>query len=143
MVLAIGSNVIAGNGSSDIDISTLIESIYPIGSIYITILDSCPIQELGIGTWEKVGTSLTINVNTNVPVKSDGKTPTFVLNSGTTGYLYSKGDGFYYANGLYLSNSSGGQLLQSPGVIKFGSQTGLTGTVTRTQLTVNIFKRIS
>lgn len=31
--------------------TNIINTIYPIGSIYIGIQDNCPIQQLGIGTW--------------------------------------------------------------------------------------------
>lgn len=34
---------------------SLLDVIYPIGSIYITTNSSCPLQTLGVGTWELVG----------------------------------------------------------------------------------------
>ncbi|MBR4106183.1 MAG: hypothetical protein IKK52_02650 [Alphaproteobacteria bacterium] len=34
---------------------SLLDVIYPIGSIYITTNSSCPLQALGVGTWELVG----------------------------------------------------------------------------------------
>lgn len=39
----------------DTDFSlSILEVIYPVGAIYIGIMDVCPLQVLGIGTWTKV-----------------------------------------------------------------------------------------
>ena len=35
-------------------LAQVIESIYPVGSIYIGVQSSCPIADLGIGTWQIV-----------------------------------------------------------------------------------------
>ena len=32
----------------------LVDLIYPIGSIYMTVADTNPFETLGIGTWEKI-----------------------------------------------------------------------------------------
>lgn len=49
------TNALMKYNYSDI-MNNIISSIYPIGSIYIGIQDTCPIQDLGIGKWALIST---------------------------------------------------------------------------------------
>ena len=43
------------NITDDTDVSlTILEALYPIGAIYIGIMEVCPLQVLGVGSWVKV-----------------------------------------------------------------------------------------
>lgn len=124
-----------------------IKTVYPVGSLYFSTASTCPLQSLGIGTWTKVGTSLTLSVNTNAVV--------------TTGDNYL---GFNFTNSAGVSKdallatarfaSDNSQIgLKGVGItgsaynagstasIKVNSNSNLSATVTRTQLTVNVFQR--
>lgn len=152
MVLAIGSNIIAGNGSSNIDILTLLESIYPIGAIYITVLDSCPIQELGIGVWEKVaedrvlqgaGTRGTVG-NT---LEAGLPNITGTVGGGMGASVYSTG-AFVYGGNDPNNNFGGNSSWNNSAYSTFDASRsssiyGNSTTVQQDAFLVNIFKRIS
>jgi len=43
------------NITDDTDVTlSLLELLYPVGSIYIGTMDACPLQALGVGTWQLV-----------------------------------------------------------------------------------------
>ena len=44
----------SANGQSGVAIIDLLETIYPIGSIYIGTMATCPLATLGVGTWQLV-----------------------------------------------------------------------------------------
>lgn len=43
------------NNSIDTNVKNVLNLVYPIGSIYLSVTDTNPLQILGIGMWEKVG----------------------------------------------------------------------------------------
>lgn len=105
-----------------------------------------------------MGTSLTLDVNTSVPVKGDGKgigfrgpvnTPlnpsgTYGLIQGTDDRLFAEKTAYGVNAGSVLSNSRGTGVSRGVfGVTKDPAKSGLVRTVTRTQITVNVFQRIS
>ena len=113
-------------------------------------------QALGIGTWQNVGTSLTLGVNTNVPVKGNGMTLGLtdgIQNAGMfSGYTYGASNtslnakiSDYGTNVGSTSSGSSGNIWNSKtvGVTTDPTKSGIVGTVTRTQITVNVFQRIS
>lgn len=129
-------------------------TVYPVGSFYFTTASTCPLQALGIGTWQKVGTSIITSVNTSVPIKGNGKSmgwtngdANFGCSQGDNGYgwffpsltseAYGKNIGVVQA-GNAGTRPSGGKLM---GLTSDSNNSGIVGTVTRTSLTVNIFKR--
>jgi hypothetical protein len=132
-------------------IDALMNNIYPVGSVYLSTTSTCPLAALISGsTWEQMGTSLITSVNTSVPVKGDGKT--LGLTDGTTnvGMSYSTGsyDRFYgrtsfYNIGIGTGSSSGSTPANTKGVgvTTDSSKSGIVGTVTRTSISVYIFKR--
>lgn len=123
-------------------------SVYPVNSFYFTTASTCPLQALGIGTWTRVGTSIITSVNTDVPVIGTDIAIGFTngtsnrglaMNNGTLGQssfftdLYGAEVG---TKGGFTDNPNG-----AVGLTKDSSKSGIVGTVTRTSLTVNIFKR--
>ena len=132
-------------------ITSIMNTIYPVGSLYFGTQSTCPLQSLGIGTWKKVGTSLTLSVNTSVPVKGNGIV--LGMTNGSTNFGIRNQGGSAYKSalmgytGLYGGKvgdaSSGTEIGTNIGVglTTVSSKSGIVGTVTRTQLTVNVFQR--
>lgn len=124
-------------------VRTFLGLIYPVGSVYITTAGTCPLQAIGIGTWKNIGTSLTLNVNTNVPVKGTGGTILLKQIGGNIqNNLRSRAAGYYLTNGLYIGNDGPG-FTGDVSLTTDSSRSGMVGTVTRTQITVNVFQRIA
>ena len=130
-------------------ITSIMNTIYPVGSFYFCTQDTCPLSAIISGsTWEKVGSSLITSVNTNVPVKGDGKS--LGLTNGNNQNFGIRGSGSQtpVATGQYgvtLPKSISDDYRPTNqyvfGVTTDSSKSGIVGTVTRTALTVNIFKR--
>lgn len=126
-------------------ITSIMNSIYPVGSLYFGTQSTCPLAAIIDGsTWEKVGTSLITSVNTSVPVKGNGIA--LGLTNGTNNVGLTTTNNYFVgkteAYGAAVSNA--GTSFGTTGI--FGvttdtSKSGIVGTVTRTVLTVNIWKR--
>lgn len=123
-------------------------TVYPVGSLYFGTQSTCPLAAIIDGsTWEKVGSSLITSVNTSVPVKGNGKTLGLtngteegaignIHGSSTQGNAGLIGRPVGTAPGAQIWNKNGGF-----GVVTDANNSGIVGTVTRTALTVNIWKR--
>lgn len=148
----VGKSVLDLSDVETILAPALLKAIYPVGSIYIATAATCPMQELGAGTWEIVGTSLVTSVDTNAPVKGTGIT--LGLTDGTNNYgmastqnswRLNSGANFYGVNVGTVNSSYGTQPANNiaMGVTTDSSKSGMTSTVTRSTITANIFRRIS
>ena len=117
-------------------INAIMGSIYPVGSLYFCTQSTCPMASLISGsTWEKVGSSLITSVNTNVPIKGNDTIP-YMLDKNKTSrkmWIQTYGSGEW----IELEGAPAGDIYYETD----SSKTGIVGTVTRTSLTVNIFKR--
>lgn len=123
-------------------------TVYPVGSLYFGTQSTCPLAAIIDGsTWEKVGSSLITSVNTSVPVKGNGKT--IGLTDGTTNaglavnntrmLIASPGN---YGKPVDGTNTESNNLINKRlGMTTNPENSGIVGTVTRTSLTVNIWKR--
>ena len=124
-----------------------LDAIYPVGSWYFCTQSTCPMASLISGsTWEKVGSSLITGVDTNVPIAGNGKS--FVLTNGSqscTMSVYNYLQGTKQANsvniGTAITRTGDISTNNAWGFSTDANQSGLVGTVTRSALTVNIFKR--
>lgn len=136
--------------SNDIQIATtafvvnVLNTIYPVGSLFFSTSSTCPLQSLGIGTWQIVGTSLTLSVNTSVPVKGNGMT--LGLTDGANNYGLSDQNltGYKTNYGQSVGSAPGNSIIPSGktiGITTDPTKSGIVGTVTRTQITVNVFQR--
>ena len=138
-------------GAIDVNISIrdYLKTVYTVGSLFFSTASTCPLQTLGIGTWNKIGTTLTLSVNTNVPVKGNGKA--LGMTDGTVNY------GGFYNGAIKALNLSANSTSKDVGTVEANFQepnsnvilglstdptkSGIVGTVTRTQITVNVFQR--
>ncbi len=126
-----------------------LNAIFPIGSLYFTTATVCPLETLGIGTWQKVASNLTVASSANVAIKGNGAD----ICVHTTG---NGGDQHLYCQRSCASG--GGQMIKAAGnILQNGncdtasnlrwstnsSKSGLTGTASLSNLTVNIFQRKS
>lgn len=136
-------------------ITSIMGTVYPVGSLYFGTQSTCPLAAIIDGsTWEKVGSSLITSVNTSVPIKGNGKSmgwtngdANFGCSQGDNGYgsffpsltseAYGKNIGVVQAGNAGV-RPSGSKLM---GLTSDASKSGIVGTVTRTALTVNIWKR--
>jgi len=140
------------NASSNVTIDldsggSVLEALYPVGSVYLTYNNVCPLQTLGIGTWTLESTGVVTSVNTSVPVKGNGMT--LGLSTGTQNFTITG-----YTNQGYIgawTGNYGGKIGQGPsgliyaqksaGVTTDETKSGIVGTVTRSVSTINIFRR--
>lgn len=132
--------------SSDL-ISTL-SAIYPVGSTYISTTNSCPMASIiPNSTWTQIASNVVVSVNTSVPVKGDGKT--LGLSNGSTnhGIIHTPQSGIWasttagYGGNVGTAVGGVGHSDILMGVTTDSSKSGIVGTVTRTNLTLYIFKR--
>lgn len=125
-----------------------LNAIYPVGSLYFCTQSTCPMATLISGsTWQQVGSSLITSVDTNVPIAGNGIT--LGLTNGTTNvgagitsgassisvYESTYGSSVGTGRGTGLTGNT------SLGITTDATKSGIVGTVTRSALTVNIFKR--
>lgn len=87
--LTITVNGNAPDANNNIDIkSTIMNSVYPIGSIYLTLNNNNPATLLGIGTWKALSGS-TPGYYLMTGGESSSSYPVVVVNSATSGSNYS------------------------------------------------------
>lgn len=123
-------------------------TVYPVGSLYFGTQSTCPLAAIIDGsTWEKVGSSLITSVNTSVPVMGNGNTLglTDGTQEGAIGNIHgSNTQGNAGLIGQPVGTKPGAQIwnrIAGFGVVTDPEKSGIVGTVTRTALTVNIWKR--
>ena len=126
--------------------NNLLSTLYPVSSIYIGTQNSCPLATLIAGSqWQRVATQVVTNVNTGVAVYGNGKT--LGLTDGRANYgIYNPSSAnvnscsnFNASINTYASPQRGtGYTL---GVVQDGNTSGLTGSLSRTNLSLNIWKR--
>ena len=133
--------------------SNLLSTLYPVGSIYIGTQNSCPLATLIAGSqWQKVATQVVTNVNTGVAVYGNGKTLGLTDNSKNYGIMsrnVSNVYGFVFAttnatdknNGTSVSDNGTANANLCLGVARDAATSGLTGSLSRTNLSLNIWKR--
>lgn len=136
--------------------SNLLKTLYPVGSIYIGTQNSCPLATLIAGSqWQRVATQVVTNVNTGVAVYGNGQA--LMITDGTH-HSYMQSYDAYNAVAVKVSKQDYGNSIQNAGatlsmdkpssiitgaigVIKDASKSGLTGSVTRSNLALNIWER--
>jgi hypothetical protein len=137
-------------------ISNSLSSLYPVGSIYISTQSTCPLSTLISGsTWTIVGTSVVtgVSIPTSIPVYGNGKVISF-YNGTSTGTLIERGSGYGFAAGSAATGSAVGTssplTTYTPNNVAVGLSTATDGNsgivaksndITKTTITVNIFKR--
>lgn len=132
------------NITDDTTISlSILEAIYPVGSVYITTASTCPMSSLITGsTWTLLSTGIV--KSGEVPIKGNGKV--IGLTNGTTnyglngsGYLYAK-DTEYNKN-VSTTTISSNNVSGHIGLTFDSSKSGMVLDTTSFTLTVNIYER--
>jgi len=150
------ANALSDKASKDLSNITLtaqenlVDLLFPIGSCYIGTGSTCPLAAIK-GTWTLQSSGVITSVDTNVPVKGNGKTlgltdgtnylsPTLnnvVYHTGSPyiSEVYDKNIGTSVTNWTPLGND------KALGVTTDASKSGVVGTVTSSTLSVNIWQR--
>lgn len=133
--------------ASDVNMVDIVDALYPVGSCYIGTGDVCPISLIK-GTWTLQSSGIVTSVNTNVPIKGDGMS--LGLTNGTQNYTiafqqYADNHravmSTNYGKPQGSSVARAGSGFTTYGVTTDATKSGIVGTVTRSILTVNIWKR--
>ena len=126
----------------------LLSTLYPVGSIYIGTQNSCPLATLIAGSqWERVATQVVTKLNTRVAVYGNGKTLGLTNGNQTCGLVTYPKVGFAGDTSNYNANigaARAGDLVienTSYGVVRDAATSGLTGSLSRNILSLNIWKR--
>lgn len=119
-------------------ITESIQALYPVGSMYIGVTTDCPLASL-FGTWEKVGTSVVVDVDSKVSIKGTGAT-LGLNNSGNSSVGYLR---LYRSSYNEAVLSSEGGTRGNVYVTTNANSSGIVGTASSTKLTVNIWKRVA
>lgn len=125
---------------------SLLDVLYPVGSIYITTNATCPLQSLGVGTW--VLESSGIVTAGDIPCKGNGMTlglTNGTRDGGLNGYyndFWRNLDPTLYGKNVGTSGSSQwGQANKSVGVTTDSTKSGIVADTSSLTLAVNIFRR--
>ena len=72
----------------ELNFKSVMNKIYPVNSIYITMDDSNPSDILGVGTWERIKSGLTLwsGDGTNTGTKLDAGLPNIIAQAGDDNY---------------------------------------------------------
>lgn len=143
------------NVIDDTDVSLpILEALYPVGSVYITTANTCPLSTLISGsTWVLVGSGVVTAVSSasTAPVKGTGKA-LGITNGSQTGGLGAIGSGITYTNTASYNQNVGyaatwGQnaVTNTIGLTTDETKSGIiadtSSLLTTTTLSVNIFER--
>lgn len=133
------------NSSLNSQITTTLQSIYPVGSIYIGIMETCPLAAL-FGTWEKIsegrvlqGSDDTHNAGSTIAAGLPNITGTVTY----TGGVVSTGTGPFYVTGSSRQNQNSGSAGSGLGFNASLSSSiyGKSSTVQPSAYVVNIWRR--
>jgi hypothetical protein len=138
------------NITDDTDVTlTLLNALYPVGSIYIGTMNACPLATLGVGTWAlKSANAIVTSVNSIAPCKGNGMSLGLTNGVNNVSPVCSAGYALYAStndfNKAVTTSITGGNYPQGTyGVVTDPTKSGIEATVTSTSLTVNIWERIS
>lgn len=150
------------NITDDTDVSlTILEVLYPVGSIYITTANTCPLVSLISGSsWANVGTSIItgVSIPSTIPVYGNGYGLTLTNNNQTLGIAHDSANAataiggtnqpwVTVGTGTSRNNAQQATALGLPTASQIGSDLSKSGiiaksdNITKTSLTVNIFQR--
>lgn len=141
------------NITDDTDVTlTILEALYPVGSVYITTANTCPLSTLISGSiWTLRSSGVVTSVDTSVPCKGNGMVIGFTngaINGGGL-QIYSDTSGNrnmiqerLYGTSVTNTATAGTNIGNGVyGITTDASKSGIVGTVTRSTLSVNIFER--
>ena len=139
------------NITDDTDVSlTILEALYPVGSVYITTANTCPLSTLISGsTWTLVGTGL-MKATTEIAVKGNGYA--VGLTNGSTNYglecdytsnigMFLQGATGAYNKAVGTARSSTSSDSKVIGITTDATKSGIVADTSSLTLSVNIFER--
>lgn len=124
------------NSQLSSNVLSSLQSVYPVGSIYIGVTETCPIANL-FGTWEKVSSGFVTSVNSNVPIKGTGAVLGVNNSGGAEQGTIKFGRSSY--NEAWISYN--GRKLGDAYITTNANVSGMVGTTTSETLEVNVWKR--
>ena len=133
----------------DSTVSTLLASLYPVGSLYIGTQATCPLSSLIYGsTWELIGTKILTDIPATLQAKGNGNA-LGVTNGAVFGGLssFDSGSGHGYTNAITADTytlttyPSGGYVAGRYGVVQDETKSGIIADTNASSLTVNMWKR--
>lgn len=123
---------------------SLLESIYPVGSVYIGTMSVCPLSAL-FGTWTLVSTKILTDIPATLEAKGNGITLGLTNGSSDVGLYYSSGvvmrSAAYGQNIGYAGGSNTNPGTSSLGVTTDSTKSGIVADTNATSLTVNVWER--
>lgn len=132
------------NSSLNSQITTTLQSIYPVGSVYIGTMETCPLAAL-FGTWEKISEGRVLQgadeeheAGTTIAAGLPNITGTFYSRGGGTGAFIDKA---YVATNPGGSGSGGQVRLEDFDASRSSSIYGSSSTVQPSAYVVNIWRR--
>ena len=123
----------------------VLKAIYPVGAVYIGTTSTCPLASF-FGTWTLKSSGIVTSVNTNVPIKGNGKTlglTDSVVNLSMFSIDYDKAplSSTGYGENVGYTTRTSSHNSKAVGVTTDPTKSGIVGTVTRSTLSVNIWER--
>ena len=129
--------------------TSLLSSIYPIGSIYIGTMATNPIEALGVGTWELIaedrvlqGSSTNHAAGTTIAAGLPNITGTFVSGAWSSHTSYITG-AFYQTDSVGAASGSDSRQVLTMDASRSSAIYGNSSTVQPPAFVVNIWRRIS
>ena len=124
----------------------VLKALYPVGSIYISTQNSCPLSAF-FGTWQIVGTKILTDIPTQLSSKGNGMT-LGLTNGSTNGGMVFNRNGYMsaYSNSYGTAVGTSGsslinQTLASLGLTTDSTKSGIVTDTNATSLTVNLWQR--
>ena len=124
----------------------VLKALYPVGSIYISTQNSCPLSAF-FGTWQIVGTKILTDIPAQLSSKGNGIT-LGLTNGSTNGGMVFNRNGYMsaYSNSYGTAVGTAGsslinQTLASLGLTTDATKSGIVTDTNATSLTVNLWQR--
>lgn len=129
------------------EVDNLFATLYPVGSIYIGTQSTCPLTTIiPDSTWTIVSTNLVTGVNTTAQVAGNGMslgltngTTNIGINGDINGYLQNSPQAFDKT--ISITQQTGQVQRGILGITTDATKSGITATITRNNLTVNVWQR--
>ena len=125
---------------------SLLETIYPVGSIYIGTMNVCPMSAL-FGTWQLVSTKILTDIPATLGAKGNGMTLGLTDGTTNTGLYWSGNSNISPRTGVYGQNVGTTDSGASPysavslGITTDSTKSGIVADTNATSLTVNVWER--
>lgn len=127
----------------DNTLSTILTTLYPVGSVYIGTQNTCPLATLISGsTWTVVATKIVVATGNSIPVVGNGQLylDNYDRTTGVKGTWTGRID-VENGGGLHATPTTGVSVDNTIGVSTDPAQSGVIADVSNATITVNVWKR--